>query len=85
MAERVKKGKDGIDVLPYTGRKTYPSLYLMTQKPTAYAINSGTLSRYEYYKSRSDQGGYRWFETPRTVITRLKAPCEPWSQLKGRE
>ncbi len=30
----------------------------MIQKLTAYAIVNGTLSRYEYYKGQSDEGGY---------------------------
>ena len=44
-----------MDVLPYMGKSIYPSLYLMIQKPVEYAIINGTLSRYEYYKCRSDK------------------------------
>lgn len=49
--------KDGGDVPPYMGKDIYPSEYLMIQKPMAYAIVNGTLSRYEYYKSQSDERG----------------------------
>ena len=56
MSERSKR-ENGIDVPPYVGKVIYPSVYLITQKPMAYAIVNGTLSRYEYYQSQSDEGG----------------------------
>ena len=56
VSERSKR-KNGIDVPPYVGKVIYPSVYLITQKPMAYAIVNGTLSRYEYYQSQSDEGG----------------------------
>lgn len=56
MSER-SKAQNGIDAPPYVGKVIYPSVYLMIQKPMAYAIVNGTLSRYEYYQSQSDEGG----------------------------
>ena len=43
-------GGNRVDVPPYRAKSIYPSEYLMTQKPMAYVINNGTLSRYEYYQ-----------------------------------
>jgi hypothetical protein len=43
--------KIAVSAPPYTGNVIKPSEYLMMQKPTAYVINRGTLSKYEYWNT----------------------------------